>query len=303
MKLHDLEVFCAVAEEVSFVNAAHRLFLSQSAVTQHIKKIETELGFPLLIRNKHFVKITAQGKIFHRAAKDILLRYRQALDDCAREKGAEHILRLSYVGPSGAPYLTDILKQFHLFYPECEIVTRRLRPDQVNSTLEQDETNLVFTPYDLIADSFQLFFYPLYVDQHYCVMAEGNPLSTMKELQCEDLAEKHIFLPSKAFRPAHMQTFVQILNKKELHCKTEEGYNIDNTLIQLLSHGDAIAVMPGFSIPQHPQLCAVPLMDGICIRVGLAYRHPMTRMEEAFAVLARELPFPDIQPRVCRNSC
>ena len=81
------------------------------------------------------------------------------------------------------------------------------------------------------------------------------------------------------------------------------AYNIDNALIQLLSHGDAIAVMPGFSIPQHPQLCAVPLMDGICIRVGLAYRHPMTRMEEAFAVLARELPFPDIQPRVYRNSC
>ena len=143
MKLHDLEVFCAVAEEESFVNAAHRLFVSQSAVTQHIKKIETELGFPLLIRNKHFVKITAQGKIFHRAAKDILLRYRQALDDCARESGAEHILRLSYVGPSGAPYLTDTLKQFHILYPECEIVTRRLRPDQVNSTLEQDETNLL----------------------------------------------------------------------------------------------------------------------------------------------------------------
>ena len=61
MKLHDLAVFCAVAEEESFVNAAHRLFVSQSAVTQHIKKIETELGFPLLIRNKHFVKITAQG--------------------------------------------------------------------------------------------------------------------------------------------------------------------------------------------------------------------------------------------------
>jgi hypothetical protein len=37
--------------------------------------------------------------------------------------------------------------------------------------------------------------------------------------------------------------------------------------------------------------------------VGLAYRHPMTRMEEAFAELARELPFPDIQPRVYRNSC
>ena len=111
MKIHDLEVFCTVAEEESFVKAAHRLYISQSAVTQHIKKIETELGFPLLIRNKHFVKMTAQGEIFHRAARDILLRYQQMLDDCARESGAEHTLRLSYVGPSGAPYLTDLLKE------------------------------------------------------------------------------------------------------------------------------------------------------------------------------------------------
>ena len=61
MKIHDLEVFCAVTEEESFVKAARRLYISQSAVTQLIRKIETELGFPLLIRNKHFVKITAQA--------------------------------------------------------------------------------------------------------------------------------------------------------------------------------------------------------------------------------------------------
>ena len=288
MKIHDLEVFCAVAEEESFVNAAHRLFVSQSAVTQHIKKIEAELGFPLLIRNKHFVKITAQGEIFHRAAKDILLRYKQALDDCAREPGSEHILRLSYVGPSGSPYLTDILKRFHEQYPECEIVTRRLRPDQVSLALEKNETNLVFTPYDLIVDSFQLFFYPLYLDQHYCVMEAGNPLAAKKKLQCGELAGKHILFPSKAFRPAHMQAVMRILSREEMHCVMEEGYNIDNVLMQVLSHSGYVSVIPGFGVPKHPGLCAVPLEDGIQIRMGFAYRQSLTRTEEAFTMLARD---------------
>lgn len=291
MKIHDLEVFCAVAEEESFVNAAHRMFVSQSAVTQHIKKIETELGFPLLIRNKHFVKITAQGEIFQRAAKDILLRYRQALDDCARESGAEQVLRLSYVGPSGAKYLTAILKKFHMQYPECDIATRRLRPDQVSSALEQNETNLVFTPYDLIADSSQLFFYPLFEDALYCVMDRSNPCAGRDQLQCRELAASRILLPSKTFRPPHMETVMNVLEKEGLQCSLEDGYNYDNTLMQLLSHENTVAVMPGSVVPDNPRLCAVPLLIGTHVRVGLAYRHPMTRTEEAFALLGRELTF------------
>ena len=288
MKIHDLEVFCAVAEEKSFVNAAQKLYVSQSAVTQHIKKIETELGFPLLIRNKHFVKITAQGESFYCAAKDILLRYRKALNDCARESGGEHTLRLFYVGPSGALVLSELLKKYHMLYPECAIETRRIRPDQVISALEKEETNLVFTPYDLIADSMQLFFYPLFLDQHYCVMDAANPFAEKRLIRYGELAGKHVLIPSKAFRPEHMQSFLRLLSKEETHCRLEEAYNIDNALMQLLSHSEAIAVVPGFCIPEHPRLRAVPLEDGVQIRMGFAYREAMTGMEEAFARLARD---------------
>jgi DNA-binding transcriptional LysR family regulator len=292
MKIHDLEVFCAVAEEESFVKAARRLYVSQSAVTQLIRKIETELGFPLLIRNKHFVKITAQGKIFYSAAKDIQKRYWQALEDCSREPGAKQTLRVFYVGPSGAPYLTGALKRFHSLYPDCSIVTRRLRPDQVCGVLESKETNLVFTPYELIADRAQLFFYPLYQDCHYCVTEAGNPLTQKKQVLMAELAGKHILLSPRAFQsvhiPEHIQVLVKTLTQEEMHCKLEEASNIDNALIQLLSHNDVIAIVPGFCIPEHPRLRAAPLEDKVQIQMGLAYRQAMTRAEEAFALLAYE---------------
>ena len=288
MKNHDLEVFCAVAEEKSFINAARRLYISQSAVTQIIRKIETELGFPLLIRNKHFVKITPQGEIFYRAAKDILLRYRQALNDCARESGEERILRLFYVGPSGAPYLTGMLRSFHSLYPDCEIVTKRLKPDQVCGALEREETNLVFTPYDLIDDSSRLFFYPLYQDRNYCVTEAGNPLTQKTQISLEELAGKHILLLSKAFRPSRMQTVLKTLGREEMRCTLEETLNLDSALIQLLSHSDATVIVPGFCIPEHPRLRAAVLEDGEQVRMGLAYREALTGMEEAFALLARD---------------
>ena len=288
MKIHDLEVFCAVTEEESFVKAARRLYISQSAVTQLIRKIETELGFPLLIRNKHFVKITAQGEIFYRAAKDILLRYRQALNDCVRESGEARILRLFYVGPSGAPYLTGMLRSFHSLYPDCDIVTKRLKPDQVCGALEREETNLVFTSYDRIADSSRLFFYPLYQDHPYCVTEAGNPLTQKKQIRLEELAGKHILLLSKAFRPAHMQSVVNALSREELRCQLEETLNLDSALMQILSHSDTLTIVPGFCVPEHPRLRAAALEDGEPIRMGLAYREAMSGMEEAFARLARE---------------
>ena len=288
MKIHDFEVFCAVAEEKSFVNAARRLYVSQSAVTQLIRKIETELGFPLLIRNKHFVKITAQGEIFYRAAKDILLRYRQALNDCAREPGPEQTLRIFYVGPGGAPYLAGALKEFRSLYPDCNIVTRRLKPDQVSGALEREETNLVFTPYDLIDDSSRLFFYPLYQDRNYCVTEAGNPLTQKTQILLEELAGKHILLLSKAFRPSHMQAVLKALGREEMRCTLEETLNLDSALIQLLSHSDAAVIVPGFCIPEHPRLRAAVLEDGEQVRMGLAYREALTGMEETFARLARD---------------
>ena len=288
MKIHDLEVFCAVAEEESFVKAARRLYISQSAVTQLIRKIEKELGFPLLMRNNHFVRTTEQGKIFYHAAEDILRRYQQALEDCAGKPECGKTLCVFYVGPSGAPYLAGALKQFHSLYPDCSIVTRRLIPDQVCSVLEKEETNLVFTPYDLIDDSSGIFFFPLYQDRHYCIMESGHPFAMKKQLRCEDLSGKHILVPSRAFRPAHMQSAMRKLEREEILCNMEEVYNLDNALIHVLSHNDAIALAPGFCIPEHPRLCAVLLEDGIRIRMGLAYRRAMTPMEEAFALLARD---------------
>ena len=271
-----------MAEEKSFVKAARRLYISQSAVTQLIRKIETELGFPLLIRNKHFVKITAQGEVFYRAAKEILQRYRQALDDCARASGSKETLSVYYVGSSGAPFLTGMLKHFRTLYPECSIAVRRLRPDQVCSAL------VVFTPYDLIADSSLLSFFPLFQDRHYCIMEAGHPDSMKDRLQIEELAGKHILFPSKRFRPAHMQALVSRLRRAELHCELEEVYNLDNALIQLLSHSDAMALVPGFCIPEHPRLRAALLEDGAQIRMGLAYRRAFSGMEEAFAQLSRD---------------
>ena len=63
MKISDLEVFLSVANELSFSETARKLYISQSAVSQNIRKTEEELGFSLFQRSKHSLRLTEQGSI------------------------------------------------------------------------------------------------------------------------------------------------------------------------------------------------------------------------------------------------
>jgi DNA-binding transcriptional LysR family regulator len=57
-----LRTFRMVAETLNFTRAAERLRINQSAVSHHIKSLETELGEPLFIRTKRGVRLSGAGK-------------------------------------------------------------------------------------------------------------------------------------------------------------------------------------------------------------------------------------------------
>ena len=61
MNLFQLRAFDAVAREGSFTRAAARLFISQPAVTGHIKALEEHYQIPLLRRTARRVELTEEG--------------------------------------------------------------------------------------------------------------------------------------------------------------------------------------------------------------------------------------------------
>ena len=62
VEFYQLEVFIAVAEEGSFSRAAERVFRTQSAVSQAVKKLEDELGSLLLDRQAAALVPTETGR-------------------------------------------------------------------------------------------------------------------------------------------------------------------------------------------------------------------------------------------------
>lgn len=72
MNIQQLKCFVEVSKTLNFTKASQNLFISQTAVSNHIKHLEETLGFHLFIRNKKHVQLTQQGKIFLKSALKVL---------------------------------------------------------------------------------------------------------------------------------------------------------------------------------------------------------------------------------------
>ena len=282
MTLWDLELFLAVAEERSFGKAAKRLFISQPAISQHIVKIEKELGFPLLHRDRHSVELTAQGGVMQNAARSMLATYRQALTEAAGMATAEETVSIGYVGQMNIHLLPEIMKSFQERYPGYSVQATRVLPFQVAGNLELGRMRMIMTPYDLVEDSPQILFSPLYNDRHYCVMNAEAPLAARESLTYQDLFDCIILTPSEDFCPNHMKQALSELKEVNPACRFEEGKESNNVALQLLSSKKKIAIMPGYTRMPHRNLVSIPLENGIQIRVGVAYTGTLTAMEKEF---------------------
>ena len=62
VQFQQLRTFYEVATTGSFTRAAEKLYLTQPAVTQQVRALETELGFPLLERQGRRIRLTPAGE-------------------------------------------------------------------------------------------------------------------------------------------------------------------------------------------------------------------------------------------------
>jgi len=121
--LRQLQYFIAVAEEGTVSGAAQSLSISQSAVTDAIKELESDLGVTLFERHRRGLTITHKGHQFYRHANRILGDVQDARRSFAADEPAAPPSQLSLgVTSLVAGYvLSDLLARFRRAYPGVNV--------------------------------------------------------------------------------------------------------------------------------------------------------------------------------------
>src|SRR5690349_16898916 len=101
MELRHLRYFVAVAEALSFTQAAARLHLAQPSLTRQVKDLEAELGVRLFDRAGKRIALTQEGDAF-------LLDARRLEADCAQSVLAVQRLSRGEAGQLNIGYVANL---------------------------------------------------------------------------------------------------------------------------------------------------------------------------------------------------
>ncbi len=144
MHIETLKVFCDLVDLQSFSLAAERNFITQSAVSQQIRTLETKFKRQLLerVRGRREVKLTPAGEVFYREAKNVLESYGQMQESLRGLVGKiGGTVKVSTVYSVGLHELPAKVREFMTKFPSAKIDleysrTTRVVRDVLSGTVE-----------------------------------------------------------------------------------------------------------------------------------------------------------------------
>jgi DNA-binding transcriptional LysR family regulator len=190
MELRDLHYFVVVAEELHFARAAQRLFISQPALSQQIRRLEGELGFKLLERNSRGVKVTAEGRAFLTEAETVVQAANHAAEvGRALAEGATGHLRLSHLRtmPRGLP--EHVVSEYQRRYPGVEINPDSGSTEQNLERIRGGQVDLAFVLGPL-AEAPELGSVPVANEPIVVAVPSAHPLSRRRRIRRETLTHE-----------------------------------------------------------------------------------------------------------------
>jgi len=123
-----LRAFESAARHRSFTKAGEELFLTQSAVSRHVRNIEEYFGVPLFFRNHRAVTLTPEGEMYMRELVEAFSRIDLATRR-VKHSGRQDILNLHAYTTFAMQWLIPRLKKFHDTNPEVDVrLTASVQP-------------------------------------------------------------------------------------------------------------------------------------------------------------------------------
>ncbi len=122
MNLDVMRTFCDLVDTGSFTRAAEANFISQSAVSQQLAKLERDLGTQLITRGGGMVTPTEAGKAFYRGAHEIIRRYEGLLGEVRSASDAiRGVLRIGTIYSVGFYMFNPYVREFLQAHPEVDL--------------------------------------------------------------------------------------------------------------------------------------------------------------------------------------
>ena len=240
-------VFYYVANTLSFSKASKQLFISQSAVSQSIKTLETKLNKVLFVRSTKKVQLTPEGEILLRHLEPAINLIRRGEAQIMDSDSTGGQIRIAASDTICRYFLVPYLQKFHQDFPNAHIKVTNATSIKCAELLENEQVDLILVnhPNAYLSNRAKVIpvkdFKDVFVANHSFAELKGKKIS-FRVLQNHPI----IMLDKKSTTSEFLHSLFQ---KHQLDLIPEIELSSNDLLIDLACIGLGIAFIPDFCVP------------------------------------------------------
>jgi DNA-binding transcriptional LysR family regulator len=260
MEIAQLQVFLAVAREGGFSRAAEKLYRTQSAVSQAIRKLEAEIGEPLFDRSTRDGHLTDAGQVLREYAERLLNLRENAREALAELRELQKGKLVVGANEFTALYLLRVLAEFQRLHPAIRIVVQRSLGSQIPDDVRRHNCEFGVLSYD--PQDPELASVVVYSDELIFVVPPQHPLAREPQVSIRQLgAESFIaHIVSSPYREKVLQEFEK--HKTPLHMGVE--LPTLQAIKRFVAMGNGVAFLPEISVEDEiarGELVRIPVQE------------------------------------------
>jgi DNA-binding transcriptional LysR family regulator len=285
LNLTQLRAFYFAATCGSISRAAEELFISQPAVSMHIRALEDHYGIKLFIRKKKRLELTESGKKLYEVAEKVFQSVREAEEMLLQESDlVTYVLRIGSTKTLVRYFLGEYIARFRETFPKIQIQIDEGSSEKMVRSVLENRNDLAITgrvPYDS-----RLKIIPFIQDELVLLAAPTHPLCRKKMISIEDLQGENVILREKG---SGTREVIQGIFKARgiVPSSFIEAGNVD-FIKELVKMGKGITLLARMGVDpdlRRGDLRALPLREGplvLDIDIVISNERKLSKADDAF---------------------
>lgn len=186
MRVEQLRHFVILSEELNYLAAAERLYISQPSLSKSIQAIERELGVQLVNRGTRHVTLTDTGLTFLEHAKRICREYEQAMEELRGKKAAHMVVEVMPL--TFQEEIADMLADFSQDHSEIHMRILEKENQETVARLKRGEIDLAIMRYE--GEDEQLRVIPMFSNRIILAVGRNHPLAGRNAVSLAEVGEE-----------------------------------------------------------------------------------------------------------------
>ena len=267
-----IEYVIAIAEEGSLNKAAEKLFISQPALSQRLKKLEDELGTELFRRENSGLVITDAGRVYINGGRSILQIKQEAMSKLSSmDQSQTDVIRFG----CATSHALEAIPQFRAEYPDMLLSTRQCTTPTAKEDLIMGRMDMAVLLTPTLQHSV-LEYLPLASSQALVAVPPQHPAASKKGSEGNPFREGYGCLEEDYFILSPSGSYARELEDRALKsmgirprilCEISDN----ETKRYMLGKNLGNAFLPGYSIQAEDAFVTFPLDPPLSFYIVAAY--------------------------------